>query len=67
MLQLPKEQLRELVDKQPSLKSGLREYVTKRAGNKARVAGFLDIFGEDDDASPVAPATPDVVMASVPA
>ncbi|KAG2145122.1 Symplekin tight junction protein C terminal-domain-containing protein [Suillus clintonianus] len=67
LLQLPKEQLRELVDKQPSLKSGLREYVTKRAGNKARVAGFLDIFGEDDDASPVAPATPDVVMASVPA
>ncbi|KAG1907771.1 Symplekin tight junction protein C terminal-domain-containing protein [Suillus fuscotomentosus] len=67
LLQLPKEQLRELVDKQPSLKSGLREYVTKRAGNKARVAGFLDIFGEDDDASPVAPATPDVVMSSVPA
>ncbi|KAG0709256.1 Symplekin tight junction protein C terminal-domain-containing protein [Suillus ampliporus] len=64
LLQLPKEQLRELVDKQPSLKSGLREYVTKRAGNKARVAGFLDIFGEDDDASPVAPATPDVVMTS---
>lgn len=67
MLQLPKEQLRELVDKQPSLKSGLREYVTKRAGNKARVAGFLDIFGEDDDGPPVAPATPDVVAASVPA
>lgn len=67
LLQLPKEQLRELVDKQPSLKSGLREFVTKRAGNKARVAGFLDIFGEDDDAPPVAPATPDVVMTSVPA
>ncbi|KAG1746647.1 Symplekin tight junction protein C terminal-domain-containing protein [Suillus paluster] len=66
LLQLPKEQLRELVDKQPSLKSGLREYVTKRAGNKARVAGFLDIFGEDDDASPVAPVTPDVIMASTP-
>ncbi|OJA10681.1 hypothetical protein AZE42_01046 [Rhizopogon vesiculosus] len=64
LLQLPKEQLRELVDKQPSLKSGLREYVTKRAGNKARVAGFLDIFGEDDDAALVAPTTPDVVMAS---
>jgi symplekin len=66
-LQLPKEQLRELVDKQPSLKSGLREYVTKRAGNKARVSGFLDIFGEDDDASLVAPATPDVVMTAAPA
>jgi symplekin len=50
LLQLPKEQLRELVDKQPSLKSGLREYVmkTRKAGNKARVASFLDIFGEED-------------------
>ncbi|TFY52822.1 hypothetical protein EVG20_g10386, partial [Dentipellis fragilis] len=48
LLQLPKDQLRELVDKQPSLKSGLREYVMKKAGNKARVAGYLDIFGEDD-------------------
>ncbi|KAN0088491.1 Symplekin tight junction protein C terminal domain containing protein [Tylopilus felleus] len=57
LLQLPKEQLRELVDKQPSLKSGLREYVTKKAGNKARVAGFLDIFGEDDH-TPSTPPTP---------
>ncbi|KAG9312974.1 Symplekin tight junction protein C terminal-domain-containing protein [Chiua virens] len=57
LLQLPKEQLRELVDKQPSLKSGLREYVTKKAGNKARVAGFLDIFGEDDHTPPT-PSTP---------
>jgi len=48
LLQLPKDQLRELVDKQPSLKSGLRDYVMKKAGNKARVAGFLDIFGEDE-------------------
>jgi symplekin len=48
LLQLPKDQLRELVDKQPSLKSGLRDYVTKKAGNKARVAGFLDIFGEEE-------------------
>lgn len=48
LLQLPKEQLRELVDKQPSLKAGLREYVTKKAGNKARVAGLLDLFAEGD-------------------
>lgn len=47
LLQLPKDQLRELVDKQPSLKSGLRDYVMKKAGNKARVAGLLDIFAED--------------------
>ncbi|KAI0629295.1 Symplekin tight junction protein C terminal-domain-containing protein [Trametes polyzona] len=48
LLQLPKDQLRELVDKQPSLKAGLREYVTRKGTNKARVAGYLDIFGEDD-------------------
>lgn len=47
LLQLPKEQLRDLVDKQPSLKAGLRDYVLKKAGNKARVSGFLDIFGDD--------------------
>lgn len=57
LLQLPKEQLRELVDKQPSLKSGLRDYVTKKATNKARVAGFLDIFGEPEETSSVV-ATP---------
>jgi symplekin len=50
LLQLPKDQLREVVDKQPGLKSGLRDYVTKKAGNKARVAGFLEIFGEEASA-----------------
>ncbi|KAJ6581382.1 Symplekin tight junction protein C terminal-domain-containing protein [Mycena capillaripes] len=49
LLQLPKDQLRELVDKQPSLKSGLRDYITKKPTNKARVAGFLDIFAESED------------------
>ncbi|KAG7093905.1 hypothetical protein E1B28_007543 [Marasmius oreades] len=49
LLQLPKDQLRELVDKQPSLKAGLREFVTKKAPNKARVSGFLDIFAEADE------------------
>lgn len=51
LLQLPKDQLRELVDKQPSLKTSLRDYVTKRAPNKARLAGLLDIFGEMEDAA----------------
>lgn len=55
LLQLPKDQLRELVDKQPSLKSGLRDYVTKKATNKARVTGFLDIFGEPGDNGNVTP------------
>lgn len=49
LLQLPKEQLKELVDKQPSLKAGLRDFVIKKAPSKARGAGFLDIFGEPDE------------------
>ncbi|KAF6752970.1 Symplekin tight junction protein C terminal-domain-containing protein [Ephemerocybe angulata] len=53
LLQLPKDQLRELVDKQPSLKAGLRDHVMKKAPNKARVAGFLDIFGEANPDSSV--------------
>ncbi|KAJ7672658.1 Symplekin tight junction protein C terminal-domain-containing protein [Mycena rosella] len=57
LLQLPKDQLRELVDKQPSLKSGLRDYVTKRATNRARVAGFLDIFAEQEEPTANAGAT----------
>ncbi|OBZ73776.1 Symplekin [Grifola frondosa] len=64
LLQLPKDQLRELVDKQPSLKAGLRDYVMKKAGNKARVAGFLDIFGEDDGTS-TPPAAPDQMQIPV--
>ena len=35
------------MDKQPGLKAGLREFVLKKAGNKARQTGFLDLFGED--------------------
>ncbi|OSD03106.1 hypothetical protein PYCCODRAFT_296574 [Trametes coccinea BRFM310] len=71
LLQLPKDQLRELVDKQPSLKAGLREHVMKKGTNKARVAGYLDIFGEDDasgskEQSP-APATPTPVPVNPPA
>ncbi|KAI9064047.1 hypothetical protein FKP32DRAFT_1714615 [Trametes sanguinea] len=71
LLQLPKDQLRELVDKQPSLKAGLREHVMKKGTNKARVAGYLDIFGEDDSSgskeqSP-APATPTPLPVNPPA
>ena len=66
LLQLPKEQLREVVEKQPSLKAELREFVMKKGTNKARVAGYLDIFAEDDastgagaaNASMSAPASP---------
>ena len=68
LLQLPKDQLRELVDKQPSLKSGLRDYVTKKAPNKARGAGFLDIFGEAEEGNVAsASATPTPQPVEVPA
>ncbi|KDQ61760.1 hypothetical protein JAAARDRAFT_204204 [Jaapia argillacea MUCL 33604] len=60
LLQLPKDQLRDLVERQPSLKSGLREYVMKKAGNKAQKAGYLDFLGDDGT-----PQTP--VMAELPA
>ncbi|KAI5124287.1 hypothetical protein M0805_005134 [Coniferiporia weirii] len=58
LLQLPKDQLRELVDKQPGLKAGLREFVLKKAGNKARQAGFLDLFGDDRSQSPTPQSQP---------
>ncbi|KAL4250329.1 hypothetical protein ABKN59_005891 [Abortiporus biennis] len=63
LLQLPKDQLQELVDKQPTLKSGLREFVMKRNVNKARVAGLLDILGDEsapssDTPPPTTPGTP---------
>ncbi|KAF8518981.1 Symplekin tight junction protein C terminal-domain-containing protein [Hysterangium stoloniferum] len=49
LLQLPKDQLREIVDKQPGLKTGLREFLIKKAaGNKARVANYLEIFGDGE-------------------
>ncbi|KAG6910030.1 hypothetical protein DXG01_013754 [Tephrocybe rancida] len=61
LLQLPKDQIRELVDKQPSLKSGLRDYVNKKGTNKARNAYFLDIFGDQEDVvtTPLHPTTPE--------
>ena len=58
LLQLPKEQLREVVEKQPTLKAELREHVMKKGTNKARIAGYLDIFGEDDSSTPAAAASP---------
>jgi len=48
LLQLPKEQLRDLVEKRPVMKVKLREWLTKRAGkNKARYGGFWEVLGDD--------------------
>jgi symplekin len=64
LLQLPKEQLREVVAKQPRLRGQLREFVLqKKGGNPQRAAIFLEIIGEDEpqgggSAPPSAPETP---------
>jgi symplekin len=63
LLQLPKEQLRELVAKQPTLRGPLREFVQKKGGNPARAAVYLEIIGEDEpqagESAPVpAPESP---------
>lgn len=61
LLQLPKEQLKELVEKQPSLKSGLKDFVTKKSGNKARaMASLVDIFGPDAEEGVLETTTPPV-------
>jgi symplekin len=58
LLQLPMEQLRDVVARQPSLKAGLREHVAKNArGNQARIAKYADVFGEDTP-----PVTPPVAV-----
>jgi len=47
LLQLPKEQLRDLLTKHPSLRGSLREFVQqKKSGNPARAAAYLEIIGE---------------------
>ncbi|QRW17189.1 symplekin [Rhizoctonia solani] len=55
LLQLPREQLKELISKQPALKEDLREYVVRRAGPKARL---LEVFSDQPDPPPSA-APPD--------
>jgi symplekin len=67
LLQLPKDQLRDVVDKQPSLKSGLREHIMKTARNKARMPGFMDIFGGEEEGKTPTPATPVETPAGTPA
>ena len=47
LLQLPKDQLREIVTKQPLLRVPLREFVQSRGGNPARAAVYLEIIGGD--------------------
>ncbi|KIO25859.1 hypothetical protein M407DRAFT_24815 [Tulasnella calospora MUT 4182] len=59
LLQLPKEQLREVVDKQPSLRDGLRDFVIKKERNKQKLASFLETLG---DGGEIAASTPSSSM-----
>ncbi|WVO15435.1 hypothetical protein L204_103093 [Cryptococcus depauperatus] len=43
LLQLPKEQLKEVLEKQPGLKTHLKEFLANKPGNKA---AMVEIFGE---------------------
>lgn len=48
LIQLPREQLREVVGRQPELRTGLVEYLTGKAGgNRARLASFMDMLGPE--------------------
>jgi symplekin len=50
LIQLPRDQLREVVSRQPDLRTGLVEYLTAKAGgNRARLATFMDLLGPDPD------------------
>ncbi|PWN40838.1 hypothetical protein IE81DRAFT_316026 [Ceraceosorus guamensis] len=47
LIQLPKEQLHDVLDKQSVLRDGLRDYLEKKAGgNRARLNGFLELINE---------------------
>lgn len=48
LLQLPKEQLKDLVEKRPAMKVKLREWLLKRAGkNKARYGVYWEVLGDE--------------------
>ncbi|GAC98080.1 cleavage/polyadenylation specificity factor [Pseudozyma hubeiensis SY62] len=50
LIQLPREQLREVVGRQPELRTGLVEYLTGKAGgNRARLASFMDMLGPEPE------------------
>ncbi|GAA5879509.1 hypothetical protein JCM3774_002703 [Rhodotorula dairenensis] len=50
LLQLPRDQLREVAQKQPSLREPLREYVTKKGGtNNARTSAILEALVDDTE------------------
>ncbi|KAK4701540.1 symplekin, partial [Phenoliferia sp. Uapishka_3] len=59
LLLLPKEQLLDVVTKQPLLKEPLREYALKKAGNTNRMAAALEVLGPAEGE----PTESDILMA----
>lgn len=50
LIQLPRDQLRDVITRQPDLRTGLREYLVKKAGgHKVRLKNFLELLGETPD------------------
>ncbi|WWC63751.1 uncharacterized protein I303_106356 [Kwoniella dejecticola CBS 10117] len=58
LLQLPKEQLKEVITKQPTLKNGLRTFIANKPGSGNKNA-LVEIFGDESPAPTptLAPAT----------
>lgn len=67
LIQLPKDQLREVVSRQPDLRTGLVDYLTGKAGgNRARLATFMDLLGpEPESADGATAATGEIGRAHV--
>ena len=60
LLQLPQEQLLDVVQRKPALKQGLRDHLEKKVGNKARLNAYLELLdgGGETNGSTSAASTP---------
>lgn len=48
-MQLPREQLKDVIKKQPALKNGLRDHLKKKAGaNTHKLQQILELLGDDE-------------------
>lgn len=56
LLQLPQDQLQDVVNRKPALKEGLRAHLEKKVGNKVRLKAYLELL--DGASSGAGDATP---------
>ncbi len=61
--QLPREQLAEVAEKHPVLRSGLREHIIKKGGAKSKILEVLG--GDESSASAAVPMPANVVSVQV--